>query len=244
MKFKFLLLPLLLSLSLHAKAGIIANVNIPSSWHVSMDNGYIPDGQPGIPFSGTLSSNLQKSSPTSCKKVAGGHTSFCSFDADLSGVTSPYDAAYLSRFSDGSPAHGSLMVALHIHDDGTFDSTFTFVDGKYEEVSDDTTSLENSFTVNYGFQFLGSGIASGTAIDADLAAAIWAQNPLFHASYGLDWSVNQVDLTTGNSTTIAFEAWRGDMNAEIASIPEPSSVALLATGLLGLATQRGRRREN
>jgi hypothetical protein len=241
--------PLLLVLmSCQAQADIIANVNVTSGQHWSDINGnFVQDDQPFTPFGGRLSSNLVARKILPCKpgkNTSAGHWSTCHFESDQSALASPYNDAYLARFSDAEAPGTELAAFLNVQDDGSFYADLTFILGKETFTEDDEASYFSSLNVNYQFFYSGTGMATTTKMDAALATWMWNELKPEWTQYDIDWRKETTDLHSGEVISVEQEGWQGTLELANAAVPEPGTPLLLLIGVCALAYNAKRRQRD
>lgn len=233
---------LVLAFAVPAHAGIFATIKATNTWHSTWDSP--DDGRPSVPVEGTLTSNLVKLKLRhACRVVPtpGDQMSWCAYDADFSGVASPFENEFKTRFKSDAPLSQSLLVNLDVLGDGSYFGTFAFVQGKTETYTDQTGTYQSSLNTDYQFWFEGTGLALDSYVDLDFTKRIW-NDAVFTKQYlSTQWDVTQL-LDSGDANTLEFEQWQGYFDARTGNIPEPAGLLLFATGLLALFGQRAAKR--
>lgn len=233
---------LVLAFAIPAHAGIFATIKSTNTWHSTWDG--LDDGRQSVPVEGTLSSNLVKLKLRHACRVLptpGDQMSWCAYDADFSGVVSPFENEFKTRFRSDRPLSQSLLVDLDVLGDGRYFGTFTFVQGNTETYTDQTGTYQSSLNTNYQFWFEGTGLAQGSYVDLDFTKRIWDEGVFTKLYLSTQWDVMQL-FDSGDSKTLEFEEWQGNFFATTGNIPEPAGLLLFATGLLALIGQRATKR--
>ena len=217
-----------------AHAGIFANIEVREARH-SVNGKYV-DGS-GIPFAGSMSSNfvLAKSKCVEWQvpEYAG---SMCRYQADFSGLESPYINAFNSRFQSASPITNQLSVSLFNRPDGSYFGWFTFLQGKTEFYTNDTGSYQASLTSNYQFRFEGAGPSASPTSDLNFARRIWSEGIFTERNFFNSWDVFQ--LRDAGDLVVESEYWSGKFAATVGTVPEPTTSLLMIAGLAALIFRR------
>ena len=225
-----------------AQAGVFANISATETWHSTWE--VWNDGRPALPLEGTLASNLvQLKYHNSCRafSMSGALHSWCDYEADFSGIDSPYVNEFKSRFKANTPLLNSLAVDLDVWEDGTYFGIFFFTQGNTEIFTDETGTYQSTLNTNYQFWFQGNGLAPDSVVDLDFVKRIWGEGAFTKQYFMTQWDVLQL-FDQGDPVLLDFELWEGNFVATTGTIPEPSAPLLFAAGLIALAGQRAAKR--
>ncbi len=228
--------------SIPAQAGILTHIQSTNNWHGTWTTSN--DGRPAVPFGGTLASNLvQQPFKNSCRVIpmAGEQVSWCYYDADFSGMDSPFVNEFKTRFKQDTPLFESLMVDLEVRADGRYHGTITFIQGNTEIYTDQSGTYQSSLNTNYQFWYGGEGLAPDSFVDLEFTKRIWSEGQFTKYYLATQWDVLQL-LDSGDSNLLEFEQWEGYFDASTGTIPEPAAPLLFGAGLLALAGQRAAKR--
>jgi hypothetical protein len=234
---------LLAAAAFPAQAGILADIKVSSASHVNQYDE--DDGRPAIPFEGALASSLEPLNMhrlPSCRSSIrmGLKYSRCFYAGDFSGLVSPYETEFKSRFKTDVPMGSEFYTELSVGNDGNYFGTFSFVETKVETHIDQTGTYQSTLNTNYQFWYEGAGIAPATVIDNEFVKRIWNAGMFTKQVFFTQWDVLEVS-DVNNPRLTEFEQWRGDFESATSTVPEPSAPLLFATGLLAMALRRVRR---
>ncbi|WP_431478406.1 PEP-CTERM sorting domain-containing protein [Massilia eburnea] len=222
-----------------AQAGIATTFAVDSGKHwAAKDDVLSYDAQAFTAFGGTLRSNLTSLRDCRHRDLGTAHSSTCFFDFDQSGIQSPYDNGYLSRFDSALPSDQILYANIQVKRDGSYTGHFIFALERNEFNWQDRMAL--SYSSSYYFRFKGTGMDWTTSMDAGLAETLWNRESLSDLMFGTQWSRVQYDSSSGAETWLEFEGWEGGL--KLAAVPEPAAPALFGIGLAAIAVQRRRKR--
>jgi hypothetical protein len=166
-------------------------------------------------------------------------------------------------FTDDTPGNALNLEATsqHISFDQTAGGVFnmpTLLTIQSTDTSDSTDTTTDTITVTFDFTHpsAGTGNTSGTGSEAVLSVSgtvfartgfiVWNNPSTITFDDGAILSVSLTDATLGGSGA-TLSANVGATFADIqdpTAVPEPMSIALLGTGVLGMASAIRRRRSN